>query len=486
MHLEILAWEVVSQDLLKLPGEPDGTGEEVFHNSSPEMPNLSELGFKQRRRRLVSLSLYLADLLSIVLAFCFASIARLGYLDVEQVGSVLITIIPIYCGAALQNNAHSAAVTFDLFRSVRRAGSAFALAATTLLLVAFFMQIGAQFSRMLFGLGVLMALALILVSRYALARFARVYLGARPYALLYIFDGEGRFDTTDGVAIEARRHGLIPNPQDPEMVSRLGHVAKGMDKVIVHCLPENRLNWAFLMRSLDVPSEVVIPELDELAPLAIFRRSERTTLQLTNGMLGWNERILKRLFDLVFFVLALPLILPIGFLLGLLIKLDSPGPVFFKQPRIGLGNRPFLIYKFRSMYVDSGDARGDRSASRTDDRVTRVGRILRKSSLDELPQFINVLRGDMSVVGPRPHAEGSRAEDLLFWDIDKRYWHRHSVKPGMTGLAQVRGYRGATELKSDLSDRLHSDLEYVAQWSLLNDLKIVFQTFAVLVHRNAF
>jgi lipopolysaccharide/colanic/teichoic acid biosynthesis glycosyltransferase len=138
------------------------------------------------------------------------------------------------------------------------------------------------------------------------------------------------------------------------------------------------------------------------------------------------------------------------------------------------------------MRAEISDANGDRSTGRQDDRITRVGDLLRRTSLDELPQFLNVLVGDMSVVGPRPHAIGSRAEDALFWDIDSRYWHRHAVKPGLTGLAQIRGFRGATEIKSDLSNRLQSDLEYIAEWSLVTDIRIVLRTFSVLFHRNAF
>ena len=129
---------------------------------------------------------------------------------------------------------------------------------------------------------------------------------------------------------------------------------------------------------------------------------------------------------------------------------------------------------------------GARSTGRHDDRVTRVGRFIRAHSLDELPQLFNVLRGEMSIVGPRPHALGSRAEDKLFWDIDTSYWHRHAVKPGLTGLAQVRGYRGATETVSDLSNRLQADLEYLSGWSLWRDIAIIFATFRVLIHRNAY
>uniref|UniRef100_UPI0035A88CF7 sugar transferase n=1 Tax=Sphingomonas sp. TaxID=28214 RepID=UPI0035A88CF7 len=118
--------------------------------------------------------------------------------------------------------------------------------------------------------------------------------------------------------------------------------------------------------------------------------------------------------------------------------------------------------------------------------TTKVGRFIRRSSIDELPQLINVLRGEMSIVGPRPHALGSRAEGKLFWEIDPRYWHRHATKPGLTGLAQVRGYRGATVVRKDLADRLNADLEYVRAWSLWLDVRIILQTFGVLVHRNAY
>jgi lipopolysaccharide/colanic/teichoic acid biosynthesis glycosyltransferase len=138
------------------------------------------------------------------------------------------------------------------------------------------------------------------------------------------------------------------------------------------------------------------------------------------------------------------------------------------------------------MRVEASDGRGAASTLRDDQRITAVGRFIRKTSIDELPQLINVLIGDMSVVGPRPHAVGSRAENLLFWEIDHRYWHRHAAKPGLTGLAQVRGFRGATERRGDLTNRLQADLEYLNYWSIWRDLKIILRTFAVLVHRNAY
>src|SRR3546814_4240017 len=147
------------------------------------------------------------------------------------------------------------------------------------------------------------------------------------------------------------------------------------------------------------------------------------------------------------------------------IKLESRGSVFFRQERLGRGNRLFLVYKFRSMRVEKCDENGDRSTARADDRITRVVQFIRRTSIDELPQLWNVLRGEMSLVGPRPHALGSRAGGALFWYVDQRYWYRHATKPGLTGLAPVRGYRGATDHHRELTNRLHDELESISGWT---------------------
>jgi lipopolysaccharide/colanic/teichoic acid biosynthesis glycosyltransferase len=122
----------------------------------------------------------------------------------------------------------------------------------------------------------------------------------------------------------------------------------------------------------------------------------------------------------------------------------------------------------------------------SDPRITRIGKWIRKTSIDELPQFFNVLKGDMSIVGPRPHPIGCRAEDQLFWAIESRYFDRHAIKPGITGLAQVRGFRGATSKRSDVTGRVQADLEYLAGWHLGRDIAILLRTLAVVVHPNAF
>ena len=158
----------------------------------------------------------------------------------------------------------------------------------------------------------------------------------------------------------------------------------------------------------------------------------------------------------------------------------------FPQTRIGRGNRPFRIFKFRSMYDAKSDANGVTSARRDDDRITRVGKFIRATSIDELPQLLNVLIGNMSLVGPRPHARASTAGDQLFWEVSHHYWLRHAAKPGITGLAQIRGHRGATEKPEDLEARLRSDLEYLQNWGFWTDLMILFATVRVIRHDNAY
>jgi lipopolysaccharide/colanic/teichoic acid biosynthesis glycosyltransferase len=140
----------------------------------------------------------------------------------------------------------------------------------------------------------------------------------------------------------------------------------------------------------------------------------------------------------------------------------------------------------RTMYNDTGDLHRNRSTARDDDRVTRIGKFLRRTSLDEFPQLWNVIRGDMSLVGPRPHALGSTAEGALFWEAVPDCWTRHAMRPGVTGLAQVRGLRGATITRNDIEKCVEADLEYINSWSIWLDLKILLQTIRVVLHRNAF
>jgi putative colanic acid biosynthesis UDP-glucose lipid carrier transferase len=189
------------------------------------------------------------------------------------------------------------------------------------------------------------------------------------------------------------------------------------------------------------------------------------------------NRVIKRMFDLVFstgvMILVMSWLIP---LIGLLIRLETKGPIFFRQLRHGKGNQPFYCLKFRTMVVNK--QADSQQATKNDSRITRIGAILRKTSIDELPQFINVWLGDMSVVGPRPHP--IKLNEQFQPNIEK-FWQRHAVKPGITGLAQAKGFRGETAELSDMSGRVRLDRFYVKNWSLWFDIKIIVLTiFSIL------
>ena len=211
------------------------------------------------------------------------------------------------------------------------------------------------------------------------------------------------------------------------------------------------------------------------------------TLLADRPIRRWNA-VLKASSDLVLGSVILVLLLPVLACIAVAIKLESPGPLLFKQRRHGFSSREFEIYKFRTMYHDTGTSNGNlQQTVRGDRRITRLGHFLRRFSLDELPQVFNVLEGTMSLVGPRPHAVNMRTEQRLGEEITDAYLHRHRVKPGITGWAQINGYRGATETVAQLRRRIKLDLYYVEHWSLGFDLKILSLTLrAVLRGANAY
>lgn len=231
-----------------------------------------------------------------------------------------------------------------------------------------------------------------------------------------------------------------------------------------------------------VPQQVVSifqkgMEVDHLSHLPVFRRKREPLSLLKN-------KIIKRLFDIVFSSLVILFVFPWLFpIIALLIRLESRGPIFFTQQRSGYWNRPFACFKFRSMRVNSESDR--QQAVRSDDRITKVGAFLRKTSIDELPQFFNVLMGHMSVVGPRPHMLKHTEE---YADLIDTFMIRHAVKPGITGLAQVSGWRGPTPEIYQMAKRVELDVEYIENWSFWLDLKCIFLTVcnAAKGEQNAF
>jgi Undecaprenyl-phosphate glucose phosphotransferase len=201
---------------------------------------------------------------------------------------------------------------------------------------------------------------------------------------------------------------------------------------------------------------------------------------------GWPS-VAKRVLDIGLSLLALAFLSPLLAMIAVAIKLESPGVVLFRQKRLGFNGETFHIYKFRSMRSDASDADAQVLVTRGDSRVTRVGKFIRRTSIDELPQLWNVLIGDMSLVGPRPHALKAKAADRLYDEVVAEYAVRHRVKPGITGWAQVKGWRGETDTVEKIRKRVEHDLYYIDNWSLSFDLRIlVMTTFCGFFGRNAY
>jgi lipopolysaccharide/colanic/teichoic acid biosynthesis glycosyltransferase len=320
--------------------------------------------------------------------------------------------------------------------------------------------------------------------KVAVAAF-RGQTGGQYVNQLVLVDGKPSRDYQGEVVIFASEAGLDPVVRSPDFLNRLGNLLKDCDRVVIDADAKRRQVWLEALRGTDVDVELAAPEFVLHQPLALRTMGGLNTVLMRQGALTTALRFQKRVMDIVVASVALVLAAPVMAVVAILVMIGSPGPVLFKQWRVGRGNRQFLVFKFRTMYHGSVDHLDRPLPADPADRVTQLGRFMRGTSLDELPQLINVLRGEMSIVGPRPHALASRAGEHLFWNVDDRYWDRHAIKPGMTGLAQVRGLRGPTPTRSDLSLRLISDIEYIANWSLLSDIFILLRTIRVVVHRNA-
>lgn len=276
------------------------------------------------------------------------------------------------------------------------------------------------------------------------------------------------------------------------LTTLIGMIRDGLIDQVVVALP-----WAAERRLQDVMARLVLtPVKVRLAPdLVSFSFAHRPVVILGDvPVMTLFERpisglsgIAKTIEDKVLATLILIAVSPIMAFAALAIRLNSSGPILFRQPREGFNNGTFSCFKFRTMYHDQLEYRNITQASRDDPRITGVGRFLRRTSIDELPQLFNVLIGDMSLVGPRPHAASTRAGGRLFSDVVQSYAARHKVKPGITGWAQVCGWRGETDTEEKLIKRIEHDLYYIENWSIWLDLYILVRTVgAVVLPRNAF
>ncbi|HRZ33167.1 MAG: undecaprenyl-phosphate glucose phosphotransferase [Flavobacterium sp.] len=255
---------------------------------------------------------------------------------------------------------------------------------------------------------------------------------------------------------------FVINNKIDEIYCSLNEITNEQLKDLVEFADENNKTIKFIPDTKQIFSKNLKIDYYEMFPVLSLQRT-----LLHEPITKTFKRIFDIIFSLCVIVFLLSWLVP---LLALLIKLESKGPVFFKQGRPGLDEEEFFCYKFRSMQMNHTT---EKEASKNDPRVTKIGRFLRKTSLDELPQFFNVLLGDMSVVGPRPHLW---SQNRVYGNRVKKYMVRHYVKPGITGLAQVKGFRGEIETDEDMINRIKLDVFYIENWSFILDIKIIFQT----------
>lgn len=311
--------------------------------------------------------------------------------------------------------------------------------------------------------------------------------GACPWTrILCVFDDRAK-DSSGRVPRRLRGLSVVGTTRDLVSFSRRFRV----DEIFI------ALPWTSEVRIREILSTIaVIPANVHLWPDVARDSLVLSKLTSLDGMpvvtmackpvAGWGY-VTKWVVDKTLATLGLILLSPLLFLVALVIKLDSAGPVLFRQPRLGFNNKLINVYKFRTMYHDQSDAAASRLVTRGDARITRVGAILRRLSIDELPQLFNVLIGNMSLVGPRPHALQAKAAGHLYHDVVAEYALRHKMKPGITGWAQISGWRGETDTAEKILRRVEHDLYYMNNWSFILDLYILAMTvLKVPFHRNAY
>jgi polysaccharide biosynthesis protein PslA len=258
-----------------------------------------------------------------------------------------------------------------------------------------------------------------------------------------------------------------------------------VDRVVLAIDPRAEERVRDLTRRLGAlpnPVSLLVDTADGKLRAAAMDRLARTRLARLNGPVDDDRRAFnKRLQDMIIGGIALILLIPVMAVIAVLVKMDSPGPAFFRQRRHGFNHEEIVVWKFRTMKQEAADATASRQVTHDDDRITRLGKVLRSTSLDELPQLLNVLRGEMSLVGPRPHAIGMKTGQVESARLVADYAHRHRIKPGMTGWAAIKGSRGPLHTAQDVRRRVQLDVEYVERQSFWMDLWIMMVTVPVLL-----
>ena len=375
----------------------------------------------------------------------------------------------------------------------------------------FFTKIGAEYSRLWLGSWALGGFAMIMVFRAGLFLFLKnsKSVGQMDRRAVLVGGGEPALNLVKAFeaapAGDVSIIGVFDDRSNDRSPARIGKLKKlGTVQELVEFARQTRVD--ILIVTLPLVAETrLLQILKQLWVLPVdirlsaysqkLRYKSRAYSYIGNIPLldvfdkplsGWNS-LLKNIEDKILAALALIVLSPVMALVALAIKMDSPGPAIFRQKRYGFNNELIEMYKFRSMYIDQSDAKATKLVTKNDPRVTRVGRFIRKTSLDELPQFFNVLRGELSLVGPRPHATHAKAKDNLYTDVVDGYFARHRVKPGITGWAQINGWRGETDTEDKIQRRVEHDLFYIENWSLLFDLYILAKTpFSLIETDNAY
>lgn len=447
---------------------------------SPLAPSL------ERLRLRISLTLVLLDVLAIYAGFLLVGGAYLGEFPAELAVRKAVMVAPLFVIFGAHNGFYNSQLIFSIRKTFLLCIYGFVLSALFTLFITFYAKSTEEFSRVVFTLGSALSAGLIIAFRWLVKQWVGRTIGPSLQNTIVIHAGGPAVPMDHAYHIDARTHGLSSDRNDPQNLDRLGCYTQNMDRVIISCPHDDREQWTPLLRAAGVRGEFVSDALRRLGALKIQNEPGFLSVVVSTKPFGIEARLAKRLMDVTISSAAALLLAPLMIGVAIFIKMEDGGAVLFKQRRMGRGNRFFWIYKFCSMRAEACDADATRLTSRDDDRATRIGKFIRRTSIDELPQLYNVWRGDMSLVGPRPHALGALAGERLYWEVDGRYWNRHVLKPGLTGLAQVSGFRGNTESEQHLADRLRADFEYIAKWSLWLDVKIMLKTIRVLAHSNAY
>ncbi len=453
-------------------------------------------------------TLLLIGLGTFLWAFYIADFSAEAILRFLPVAGFIGVLIPLLTHA---NGLYETASFLQFIRSIPKLALIWAGVFSAVFAIVFFTKIGSEYSRVWLGGWAAGSFAATFVFRASLFSFLKSYrfAGQLDRRAVLVGGGEPAHNLIRALEASPARDvsiiGIFDDRGDDRSPTRVGPLKKlGTVDELVEFARKTRVD--VLIVTLPLVAETrLLQVLKRLWVLPVdirlsaysqkLRYKSRAYSYIGNVPLldvfdkplsGWNA-LLKTIEDKVLATLALIVLSPVMALVALAVKLDSPGPVLFRQKRYGFNNELIEVFKFRSMYQEQSDARASKLVTRNDPRVTRVGRFIRKTSLDELPQFFNVLRGELSLVGPRPHATHAKAKDNLYTDVVDGYFARHRVKPGITGWAQINGWRGETDTEEKIQRRVEHDLFYIENWSLLFDLYILARTpFSLIETESAY